>query len=235
MKSEWLDSVEDRKEKINKKIIELFFSVDDIFNPSIAEEGHCIIFDFISKALAQAPDYFWLRASSTSGKHHPPDEFCVGGLSLHIYKCLILASEIIRGIENHDWVENWVESSDFSMSIIDRQKTFVGAIALHDLYASGMPNQEYYQDNGTLATDPLHMLYVRQMCENIELSYCLKYRLDNVLAKTQPFFDPMMKMIEGHYGAWSPLPQVKPIDKFSQLVYLIDYIVSRRCVQIETL
>jgi hypothetical protein len=70
------------------------------------------------------------------------------------------------------------------------------------------------------------------MCKDIELKSFPK-KNDVEPAYKKSFFNAMMILIEGHYGPWSPNPQVKPQNKFSELVYYIDYFVSRNFVNID--
>lgn len=246
MQKKWLEGIEERKEEIISKVREVFVNIaQDSFDADgyklTGGEGKeflgCPIFEFIYKALEQAPEYFWTRASSTSGKYHPSDEFCEGGLVLHTCKCLIMAEEMLRGVENIDWVTKWITEKQLSGTVVENQKIFIGAIVLHDLYASGLPGQEKYRD-GVLSTDPLHMLYVRQACKDIELEDIELESFPEKIKYAEPahkkhFFNAMMMLIEGHYGPWSPNPQVKPNNKFAELVYYIDYFASRSFVNID--
>jgi len=225
----WLKNPEERKERLLKKTKDIFFKIekdmDDKTYSQIKstlwnEKPKSYIWMFVCRAIYQAPDYFWTRPSSITGKYHPADEFCAGGLVLHTYKALLLAEEMLRGIDDWDMLSN--------ETVKENKEIFIAAIVLHDLYASGKPEQLYYKDE-QLGTDPLHMLYVRPMLQDILLSD--NYSQD-CLAKNYVWFDVIMRLIEGHYGPWSPLPQVKPDNKFADLVYYIDYIISRNFVNI---
>lgn len=52
--------------------------------------------DFALFCLDRAPDYFWTKPSSSSGKFHPPDELAEGGLVLHTLRVVRVSEILVR-------------------------------------------------------------------------------------------------------------------------------------------
>ena len=77
---------------------------------------------FTAKALRQAPKYFWSASSSSSGKHHPPDEHGIGGLVLHTVRVFNLSEIFLDSFDNGSIRHDVVKS----------------AALLHDLYRYGV-------------------------------------------------------------------------------------------------
>lgn len=188
---------------------------------------------FTQQALGQAPAYFWVRPSSTSGKYHPPDEYAPGGLLLHTVKVCVLMQEFFR------------QPGVFPNK---QQDILMSAAILHDLLASGFPGREMREEEtGLLKTDPLHMLYVREYLKGLKFKTLTGDGTDGDEPKEQvagamSWFDDLMIAIEGHYGPWSPIPQVRLDDEYEgwsggakewrNWVYLADYMASRSFVQV---
>ena len=79
---------------------------------------------FTAKALRQAPKYFWIASSSSSGKHHPSDEHGIGGLVLHTVRVFNIAEVFLDSLDNGSIRHDVVKS----------------AALLHDLYRYGTEN-----------------------------------------------------------------------------------------------
>jgi hypothetical protein len=191
------------------------------------------IWSFTQQALGRAPTYFWIRPSSTSGGYHPADEFVPGGLVVHTVKVCVLMQEFFR------------QPGVFSG---EQQDILMSAAILHDLLSSGFPGRELREEStGFLRTDPLHMLYVREYLKGLKFETLDGDGTDRGapkerIAGTMPWFNDLMICIEGHYGPWSPVPQVRLDDEFvgwsggarewRNWVYLADYVASRGSVQV---
>ena len=212
----WLNNVEERRELL-------------IFHVKSKIKDECIK-EFTLKSLEKAPNYFWERPSSTTGKWHPKDEYVEGSLILHVVKSIKMAQSILRGMSPEDWANFSLKYSP-SASIEFLEDCFYSAIILHDLFSSGLPNQ-IYKKNGKISTDPLHTIYPRQVLKDIEIKMHPDYTMSK-MAEEYEWFNAIMILIEGHYGKWSCLPQIKPKDIPSWNLYMVDYIVSRNFVQIE--
>lgn len=81
---------------------------------------------FTSKALRQAPKYFNVASSSSSGRHHPVDEHGEGGLVLHTIRVFNVSEILIASFESSD--------KKIHPDIIK------SAALLHDLYRYGLLN-----------------------------------------------------------------------------------------------
>jgi 23S rRNA maturation-related 3'-5' exoribonuclease YhaM len=91
-----------------------------------------LIREFTRKCLEKAPKYFWTIPSSSTGKHHPSDENCIGGCIIHVRKTVKIVEDLCR---EHD------------VSGIDRDCVISAAI-MHDLCKSGYPNDLGYTVSG---------------------------------------------------------------------------------------
>ena len=70
------------------------------------------------------PDYFWEIPSSSSGKYHPEDEICEGGLVVHTIKTIVVCKQMAPML-------------DLSQREID---LCVAALILHDTCKNGYKN-----------------------------------------------------------------------------------------------
>lgn len=88
--------------------------------------------DFVTECLIKAPEHFWHRPSSSTGKHHLRDEFSEGGNVKHTKRVCSVAEILIRA---------WPCSVN-----IDAIR---GACILHDIckYGDGLPGTEYTAEN----------------------------------------------------------------------------------------
>ena len=82
------------------------------------------ILKFTTEALSQAPKEFWVAPSSSSGKHHPPEDQGRGGLVTHTIKSIIVAKELLRF---------------YSMNISYYEDLVISAMSLHDILKNGKP------------------------------------------------------------------------------------------------
>lgn len=97
--------------------------------------------NLVVEVLQLAPRYFWEAPSSTSGKHHPPDENKPGGKVLHTKRAVYIAYQLAR------------------MEDLSRLDTdlLLGAMIIHDICSQGPDNIPLQQ------TDPDHPLSVRKI------------------------------------------------------------------------
>lgn len=109
--------------------------IDLIQNPDIKA--------FVQAALNLAPAYFWTITSSTSGKHHPPDERGPGGRVLHVKRVARLCAELARTFDlSH-------EQSD----------CLIAAALIHDIVVNGtedMPTDHNWKQHDIGIRDQLH-------------------------------------------------------------------------------
>lgn len=191
--------------------------------PYIASIGIRSVREFVVAALAQGPESFWVVPASSTGKNHPEDELGQGGLVIHTAKACRYALDLLR----RDAQEFYGEG--------ERRDIIIAGCVLQDLYRSGLPGRELY-DGDRLRTDPLHMAYVRFALKDIVLTVDIHDDSDGgpeLPASRYPWFNDLMVAIEGHYGPWSPMPQLQlPKDDWRNLVFEADYAVSRKCVMV---
>lgn len=75
----------------------------------------------VVEVLQLAPAYFWEVPSSTSGKHHPPDENTPGGRVLHTKRAVYIAYQLAT-MENLSELET---------------DLLLAAMVIHDIYCQG--------------------------------------------------------------------------------------------------
>jgi len=172
---------------------------------------------FTVLALKAAPDYFWTEPASTSGKYHVGES-----LVEHVLYALEYAKAHIRMLETGK--VKWIQ---------EQKDIFYCAIILHDCFRSGMPGREMRDDEGKLRTDDLHTIYAPRALKYINLG-----TKDNPrYARWSLPWNQIEDAMACHYGPWSPVVHLDPtIDRdFHSValnVFLVDYVVSRRCVRI---
>lgn len=66
------------------------------FNNELLRIRSIYIRDFVKECLLRAPEHFWLRPSSSTGKYHLKDEFVEGGIVKHTKRVCIVAEVLIR-------------------------------------------------------------------------------------------------------------------------------------------
>lgn len=180
----------------------------------------CSIHDFTHKALDLAPDYFWTRMASTSGKHHKSET-----LVEHVLECLAFGKHIVYQMTEGYYGEIW-GSVDVAC--------FYSALILHDIFASGPSGQEKMREDCSLSTDPFHMIYPQYLLKDIKLKN-IGLRC-NRKPKDYAWFTKITEAILYHYGPWNPITvldmrNLKCTDIRYQ-VFNVDFVVSRRNVKI---
>ena len=163
--------------------------------------------EFTEKAIEDMPDYFFEATSSSSGKYHPSYALGKGGLLRHTRAAVRIAVELFR-MEMFNYFEE--EGKDLIIS----------SLILHDGRKFG--NTEGMH---TLAEHPIIQAF--SMENNTEIN--------NILPKDQ--FETICDNIKSHMGAWNTAPRSnkeimpKPKGKMQNFVHLVDYIASRRCLE----
>lgn len=94
---------------------------------------------FVVEVLRLAPHYFWEAPSSTSGRHHPPDESEPGGRVLHTKRAVYVAHHLAR------MEELTAKEKDLLLA----------AMIVHDICCQGL------HDVASPKTDPDHPILVR--------------------------------------------------------------------------
>ena len=163
--------------------------------------------EFTERAIEDMPDYFFEATSSSSGKYHPSYALGKGGLLRHTRAAVRIAVELFR-MEMFNYFEE--EGKDLIIS----------SLILHDGRKFG--NTEGMH---TLAEHPIIQAF--SMENNTEIN--------NILPKDQ--FETICDNIKSHMGAWNTAPRSnkeimpKPKGKMQNFVHLVDYIASRRCLE----
>jgi len=169
--------------------------------------------------IKYAPKYFWEVPASTSGKYHLPEECAPGGLVKHVKKVVVIADQMMRGL---GWFGHLARDLRE-----DRKRDYnvvISACILHDILKAGYEGRER-KSGGKISSDRMHPYYVR------ELLFLKK--LDDVYMYKLPFFDDIMKAIEGHYGFWSVIPATENLHDAQSpifICYMADYISSRKSI-----
>ena len=163
--------------------------------------------EFTEKAIEDMPDYFFEATSSSSGKYHPSYALGKGGLLRHTRAAVRIAVELFR-MEMFNYFGE--EGKDLIIS----------SLILHDGRKFG--NTEGMH---TLTEHPIIQAF--SMENNTEIN--------NILPKNQ--FETICDNIKSHMGAWNTAPRSKkevlpkPKGKMQNFVHLVDYIASRRCLE----
>jgi hypothetical protein len=170
--------------------------------------------------LKYTPDYFWKIPASTSGKYHLPDECVEGGLVKHVKRVIIIAREMMVGL---GWLghlgKEVREEKRYDYDVV------ISACILHDILKSGFEGRERFV-NEKHSSDRMHPYYVRDRV--------YMQKLDDVYMYKLPFFDDIMRAIEGHYGFWSVLPQTVNLNEAQSpifICYMADYLSSRKSIR----
>ena len=161
--------------------------------------------EFTKEAIKELPDYFFKLPASTSKKYHPSFAAGEGGLVRHTQSTVRMAQELFR-----------VEMFD---SIYDDEEKdiIISSLILHDGNKAGKEG---------VHTVTEHPILMSKFLKKPSLSGMIR---EDVL-------DRICKNIERHMGAWTTNRNGdeildKPQSKMQKFVHLCDYIVSRKCVE----
>jgi len=178
---------------------------------------HDHILAFTVNSLENAPEYFWTINASTSGKYHHGET-----LVEHVIKALHYAQDHIRMVGSY-----WDVESD---------SIFYSSVALHDLLRCGYPGREATDEDGKFRTDYLHPIYVAEYLSRLEYQMPAGGETVSHRPEDQKWFKKFQKATCSHMGPWSPLKELSPMQDNAYSirlhVFLVDYVVSRRDVNI---
>ena len=158
-----------------------------------------------TECVKKFPDYFFVIAASSSGKHHPYWSLGEGGLLRHTKAVVAWAAEIAPTYEVDDYT-------------LDKIKV---AGLLHDSFKYGLDNsidKRYHE---------LHPFLPRVALSRV------KYIKDHVDRVASDLKSEIFTICESHMGStasskWSLLPYVKIDTRPKQILHLADYTVSRK-------
>lgn len=168
--------------------------------------------------LKHVPAYYWKIPASASGKYHNADECVDCGLVKHTKRVVKMAIQLMKGL---GWFGH--NSEKIKPEYERYYNIVIAAALLHDTFKGGFEGREKKIEEGKIGTDGMHPYYVREALR--------MKKLGESYMNSLPFFDDIMKAIEGHSGFWSVIPGTENL-KDSQspvfIVYMADYIASRK-------
>lgn len=178
---------------------------------------------FALELVDKVPEYFWVDAASSTGKHHPEHDLGEGGLARH-------------SLMVYRWLKLLLEANDQDMS--DYVPGMVLASLFHDCCKRGLPGSE--SSDGTLFEHPL--LSAKFVLDNAEqFVKDNKDFIDTTSDDEESFKHDIavaLSSIETHMGKWNTskhsdavLPKPKTPIQF--MVHLADYIASRKCTKFD--
>lgn len=160
--------------------------------------------DFIDE---NAPDYFWERGASSSGKYHPAVCNGPGGLIRHTKLVCMTAMALL-------------EASDFGPDVKDQ---YIVASLLHDMYKDGDP----------LRKGTNYKMHGKHVSERIVSEI---FGGDETKAFTSKVWSPIIAMVGCHMGKWTEEKMYRPAnlpDGFAHKKHCImfstaDYMASKK-------
>jgi len=162
--------------------------------------------DFAEKAIESLPDYFFRIPSSSTGRYHPTYALGDGGLVRHVRAAVRIAVELFR-------------MDMFNYFTSEEKDLIVVALLLHDGAKSGIVQQKF-----TVFEHPIIIAeYIRNHPD-----------LQNIL--TEDEMNLMLGGISHHMGQWTKNNfgqeiLEKPSNKFENMVHLVDYLASRKMLE----
>jgi len=177
----------------------------DAFKEELALIKNETIKQFALNAIVIMPDYFFTISASSTNKYHPAYALGEGGLLRHTKAMVRIACELFR----LDW---WNFSND------EKDLLVVSAI-LHDGWKLGDGNKKWTVDS--------HPILAAKAISEDEIA-------SKILDKEQ--LDMVLGCLKSHMGQWRfdksgneimPMPKTK----FEKLIHLIDYLASRKCLE----
>jgi hypothetical protein len=163
---------------------------------------------FTEKAIESLPDYFFTVPSSSSGKYHPQYALGEGGLLRHVRACVRVAVELFR----MHMFYNYFTSDELDI--------IIASLILHDGWKQGDGSGSH-----TVTEHPIVASFAIK--DNSELNGII----------SDEYRDMICGNVSHHMGFWTKDSKTKqevlepPEGKMQNLVHLIDYICSRRCLE----
>jgi len=163
--------------------------------------------EFAEKAIEDLPDYFFKIPSSSTGRYHPAYALGEGGLLRHTRAAIRIAIELFR-------MEMFNYFGDEGKDLI------IASLLVHDGRKSGNIQGKY-----TVTEHPLLQTFAMKQNKN----------LLGILSEKQ--VDIIYGNIRSHMGAWNCDYKTKkevlprPTNKMQSFVHLVDYLSSRRCLE----
>jgi hypothetical protein len=163
--------------------------------------------EFTVKAIEELPDYFFEIPASSTGKYHPNYALGQGGLLRHVKACVVICKELFR-LEMFDYFTR------------DEKDIIISSLLLHDGLKHGIIKSEFSKFE--------HPLIIKDFLSNND-------NLKNILP--QEIFEKITNNVAHHMGQWIDNPHSdiileKPNNKMENFVHLVDYLASRKCIEI---
>lgn len=161
---------------------------------------------FAYELTSNLPDYFFSIAASSTGKYHPTYSLGEGGLLRHTRSAIRIAYELFK-----------MEEYDFTP---EEKDLILCSLIAHDGWKLGLYNSKY-----TVFEHPLIASKALRDMEEIK----------GILNNDE--FEFFLSNIETHMGQWVKDYKTgkevlqKPQTKAQKFVHLVDYIASRKCLE----
>lgn len=165
---------------------------------------------YVKIALENVPDYFFSVPASSTGRYHPSYALGEGGLYRHTKACIKIAVELFR-LEMFNYFNN------------DEKDIILASLILHDTRKSGDIQEKYTRVD--------HPILAKMAIENDE-------KLQNARIISDEYQQNILENISKHMGQWISDPHSgeivleKPKTKMQNFVHLIDYLASRKFIEI---
>jgi len=180
--------------------------------------------NFTKEVLDHAPKQFWSAPSSSSGKHHPPEDNGKGGLVTHTIKATLIAEDICRY---------------FNLPDIETDEV-ISATMLHDIQKNGIPWGDHTVDNhGLVASKWLEIFdYPKSFYKDFmpcPIVDCVRFHMgrfadqpEDKMGSTSPSMQEIIVQMSDfvasrEYASWLPNIPVKEEDilRFRKRKFLV--------------
>lgn len=174
----------------------------DQFGQELSLIENAEIRTFTTSMLDIAPEYFWVKGSSSTGKYHPEQSQGHGGLIRHTRAVVYLANELCKSEE---------------IKGLERD-AILSASLLHDLCKYGLPDSQHTVSNH----DYIGAFFVNAQAAKMELDKTPM--LKEILGGIAWHYGIWSKRQNGQQVKKYP----DEYNRIERLVHLADYISSRK-------
>lgn len=163
--------------------------------------------EFVKYVFTKVADGFFEKPASSTGKHHPEFARREGGLVFHTIK----AAEV--------WDDLWRAYSDRFDDSDVMYSAGLAAVLLHDTCKYGV---DFLKENTISNHDVIAADFIYRMF--------MQYFKDQYSDDMMNMYKCISNAILTHHGKWSTVD--KPTSLFNELVFLSDYIASRKWIKL---
>lgn len=158
--------------------------------------------EFTEKAVKLIPQYFYEVPASSSGKYHPKYALGEGGLLRHVQATLKIAKSLFNAFTLTPYQEDII----------------IASLILHDGWKCG--DGVIKESDTILHTAPNHAEYaVNELSKLIDGTW-------------EQYHTDILSCINSHMGKWSTTPLQYPNTVLQRTVHLIDYLASRKFLEV---